>query len=94
METDLSIFTDNIKNNKRPPPLTKTEIKFIFRQLLEAVDWMHSKLVMHRDLKPQNVLISKDCSQVKVTDLGYAKRIEAFGTREMDPFLGELEDNW
>lgn len=33
---------------------------------------MHSANVMHRDLKPNNVLVNKDC-KLKIIDLGLAR---------------------
>ena len=33
---------------------------------------MHSANVMHRDLKPNNVLVNKDC-KLKICDLGLAR---------------------
>lgn len=86
METDLGQFISEL--NQKSLSLSKFKIKLVFKQLLEAVHMMHSKLVMHCDLKPQNILISKDLTQLKVTDLGYAKRVDPFDSRKMDPFLG------
>lgn len=40
----------------------------IATQLIEAVDYIHRKQVLHRDIKPQNVIITHSRSQVKVID--------------------------
>ncbi|CAK0838360.1 unnamed protein product, partial [Prorocentrum cordatum] len=47
----------------------------VVRQVLEAVAFLHSKGVMHRDMKPENVLlVSRDSdTDVKVCDFGLAK---------------------
>ena len=39
---------------------------------------LHSKNVMHRDLKPQNLLLSEDSLQatLKIADFGFAREIE------------------
>ncbi|ORY05788.1 Pkinase-domain-containing protein, partial [Basidiobolus meristosporus CBS 931.73] len=52
--------------------------KMIFRQLVEAVEYLHSKCICHRDLKLENVLIHESPNgtvSVKVTDLGLAEFI-------------------
>eukprot|EP01100_Stratorugosa_tubuloviscum_P011991 TRINITY_DN54_c0_g2_i1.p1 TRINITY_DN54_c0_g2~~TRINITY_DN54_c0_g2_i1.p1 ORF type:complete len:355 (+),score=180.86 TRINITY_DN54_c0_g2_i1:286-1350(+) len=50
----------------------------IFRQIVSAVEYLHSMGVAHRDLKPENLLISGDDGQelVKLTDFGFAKHFK------------------
>lgn len=48
--------------------------KEICRQVLEAVKYVHSLGISHRDLKPDNVLVAQDDPViVKITDFGLAK---------------------
>lgn len=47
-------------------------IKSFLFQLLKGVAYIHSKLVLHRDLKPQNLLISRQ-GQLKIADFGLAR---------------------
>ena len=61
---------------KRTGPLSTTEVKKIFTQLLNAFDYAHSKGIVHRDIKPANIFIDKN-NQVKILDFGIAK---LFGT--------------
>ena len=46
----------------------------LFLQILDAVRYAHSKLVLHRDLKPTNILVT-DEGQVLLLDFGIAKLI-------------------
>lgn len=46
---------------------------FYFKQVCEGLAYAHSKGVIHRDLKPNNFLLSRDHSMLKVADFGVAK---------------------
>lgn len=49
-------------------PLTEGHIRVIMFQLLSGVKAMHDNGVLHRDLKPGNLLLNKDC-ELKVTNV-------------------------
>jgi tetratricopeptide (TPR) repeat protein/tRNA A-37 threonylcarbamoyl transferase component Bud32 len=44
----------------------------LFLQILDAVGYAHGRLIAHRDLKPGNILVSRD-GKVKLLDFGIAK---------------------
>lgn len=44
----------------------------IFNQLLNGLQYIHSQNLIHRDLKPPNILFSLDRKQVKISDFGLA----------------------
>ena len=52
-------------------PLLKEEAIDIMKQLTSAVSEAHSKGIIHRDIKPQNVIVKADGS-VKILDFGIA----------------------
>lgn len=61
----------------------------ITRQVLEAVAYIHSRGISHRDLKPDNILIEQDDPVlIKITDFGLAK-MQGNGTL-MKTFCGTL----
>ena len=47
----------------------------LFRQVCAAVEYAHQRLVIHRDLKPGNILVSR-AGEVKLLDFGVAKLLE------------------
>ncbi|CBY30447.1 unnamed protein product [Oikopleura dioica] len=47
-------------------------IQTIACQLVSALYYLHSNRILHRDMKPQNILISKD-GQIKLCDFGFAR---------------------
>jgi serine/threonine protein kinase/tetratricopeptide (TPR) repeat protein len=50
----------------------------LFRQVLLAVQHAHANLVIHRDLKPGNILVTSQ-GEVRLLDFGIAKLLEAQG---------------
>lgn len=53
---------------------TEVQIKTIFRQLLDVLDYMHSAKYVHRDIKSSNILIDSNF-RVKLADFGLARCI-------------------
>uniref|UniRef100_A0A7R9VKR1 Protein kinase domain-containing protein n=1 Tax=Chlamydomonas euryale TaxID=1486919 RepID=A0A7R9VKR1_9CHLO len=56
----------------RPHGLPTAQVRVIMWQLLQAVKFLHASGILHRDLRPENVLITKS-GVVKICDFGLAR---------------------
>jgi len=55
----------------------------LFRQVCDTVQYAHRKLIVHRDIKPGNILVNRD-GMAKLVDFGLAKLLDPAQT-EADP---------
>ena len=82
-------FFDSLaKRAKEKNMYTEKECAKIFRQILEAVNYLHAHGVCHRDLKPENILFSNvaDDSSLKLIDFGLSKVLD--GENELKGTVG------
>ncbi|EFC45271.1 predicted protein [Naegleria gruberi] len=70
VDSDLKVFIDQQRKTKTyfPPILVK---KYMF-QMLQALAFCHARRVLHRDIKPQNILIDSQ-GNIKLADFGLAR---------------------
>ena len=73
MEGDLGEIVRN-----QTVPFTEAQVKCLMFQILQGLKYLHDKGIMHRDLKPDNLLISPE-GLLKFTDFGLSRY---FGTPE------------
>lgn len=72
------------------PVLSVREALSIAEQVAEALDAAHAKKLVHRDIKPQNILIAED-KTVKVTDFGIAYATTSGTLVNTRSFLGTVQ---
>lgn len=66
MDTDLASM---LKHEKL---LTSEQYQFVSYQLVRAMNYMHKSHLLHRDLKPRNILLNKNC-EIKIADFGLVR---------------------
>ena len=59
---------------KKMTKLTETQSKNIFKQLIKTLKYIHSKNIVHRDIKPHNILLDLN-DNIKICDFGVGKEI-------------------
>src|SRR5205085_12122302 len=68
-------------------PLRAEDALRLFRELMLALGDIHEKGILHRDLKPQNLMIRSDGS-LAIVDFGIAKHIDAADMTGRGEILG------
>lgn len=86
MDKDLKKYMDTQGDRGALNPVT---IKSFMHQLLKGIDFCHTNRVLHRDLKPQNLLINNK-GVLKLADFGLAR---AFGI-PVNTFSNEVVTLW
>jgi eukaryotic-like serine/threonine-protein kinase len=88
MSGDLKQFIDSFEDSPIPLKL----IKEILKQILSGLNYLSFQGILHRDLKPQNILINykpdTEEVQVKVADFGMA-RIYSYYTKKLSQQVGK-----
>ena len=70
-------------------PLDVEEAIGIMKQLTEAISHAHANGLIHRDIKPQNILLDR-FGNVKVTDFGIAIALSATALTQTNSILGSV----
>jgi serine/threonine-protein kinase len=75
---------------RRHGPLPAADATAIAAQVCEALAYAHAHGVIHRDIKPQNILLTPD-GEVKVTDFGIARAASAVTITQTGTVLGSVQ---
>ena len=67
----------------RQGPIPLADAASIVEQIASALDHLHSRGIIHRDVKPANVLLTED-GKVKITDFGVARSADPSATLETE----------
>eukprot|EP01064_Diplonema_japonicum_P003195 TRINITY_DN12095_c0_g1_i1.p1 TRINITY_DN12095_c0_g1~~TRINITY_DN12095_c0_g1_i1.p1 ORF type:complete len:299 (+),score=43.29 TRINITY_DN12095_c0_g1_i1:80-976(+) len=95
LEKDLKMYLDAHKGD-----IPVREVTSFLKQLLRSIEYCHSRSVLHRDLKPQNLLIGAD-KTLKLADFGlgrsfgipvkkYSHEVVTLWYRSPDTLLGSI----
>lgn len=63
----------DLKHYLKKRPMREKHAKHYLKQLMEGLKYLKTQNVMHRDLKPQNLLLTNDKQTLKISDFGFAK---------------------
>ncbi|WHY79292.1 Stk1 family PASTA domain-containing Ser/Thr kinase [Neobacillus sp. WH10] len=70
-------------------PLRVEDAIGIMRQLTSAISHAHQNHIIHRDIKPHNILVDHD-GNVKITDFGIAMALSATSITQTNSVLGSV----
>jgi serine/threonine protein kinase len=70
-------------------PIPEQRAVWILSQMLEAVGFAHKRGIIHRDIKPGNILLTKD-DTVKILDFGIAKILQDKGITKTGTKMGTI----
>jgi serine/threonine-protein kinase len=73
---------------RRDGPLSAADVMRVSQEVAWALSHAHARGVIHRDVKPENVLIDRESDRALVTDFGIARDIDAGDTPPSGPIRG------
>jgi serine/threonine-protein kinase len=72
-------------------PLSAQETARILREIAWALAYAHAQGVIHRDLKPDNIILERATGRAVLTDFGIARRLETTGLTAGGELIGTPE---
>lgn len=62
-------YVNNTDFRSLYPKFNDFDVRYYISELLKALDYCHSKGIMHRDVKPHNVMIDHENRKVTMTNI-------------------------
>jgi cyclin-dependent kinase 8/11 len=84
---DMDLYSYQRKFEKN---INMSTVKLIMKQILDGCSYLHSNNVMHRDLKPDNILICTGTSAIRIADFGYARSF----THTINSAISSVRYSW
>ena len=76
METIINVL-NQLAGENFVPKMPELVISRIMFQILNGIHYLHTvKKQMHRDVKPDNILINSELGEAKLSDFGISKQLE------------------
>ncbi|MDJ1155537.1 Stk1 family PASTA domain-containing Ser/Thr kinase [Macrococcus caseolyticus] len=70
-------------------PLSPEEAVFFTKQILRGIEHAHSYRIVHRDIKPQNILMT-DNKELKISDFGIARALSETAMTQTNHIMGSV----
>lgn len=84
MQTNLR----HLLNRPVKDQFTEEQITYLMYQIICGINYMHSAGILHRDLKPDNILVNKGC-ELKIGDFGLSRSIDTHLSAKIDQDMTE-----
>lgn len=72
---DLKLYIKKMHNNNPDIQFSELLCSYFMSQIIDALSYMKNQNILHRDIKLENIMLSKDY-QIKVGDFSLSKRID------------------
>ncbi|PKI85990.1 hypothetical protein MVES_000564 [Malassezia vespertilionis] len=63
----------DVSPGKQVIPMTEDQARKSFVQILSGIDYLHNNGIVHRDIKPDNILFNEDRTVCKIVDFGVSE---------------------